>query len=70
MGQRIKNIIANLMFVAIGGFFFFHSKSYELYSAAEFGPGYYPRGLSAILIIVGILGIINSCYQISFKISK
>lgn len=70
MEQKIKNIIISLLFIAIGVFFFFHSRSYGIYSAANFGPGYYPMGLSAILVIVGLLGIFNSCYQILFKTSK
>ncbi len=43
------------MFIAIGLVFFVGANSYSIGSAARMGPGYFPRILGGILVVLGVL---------------
>lgn len=54
--MRIKNpkdFWSGLMFVALGGGFAWGALAYALGSSARPGPGYFPLGLGAILVLLG-----------------
>jgi hypothetical protein len=51
---RPKDFYAGLLFVAFGALAIFLGRSYPLGSAARMGPGYFPRLLGILLIVLGI----------------
>jgi Tripartite tricarboxylate transporter TctB family len=57
LNQFLKNkdLLAGLMFVAIGLVFFVGAYSYQMGTAARMGPGYFPRILGAIMVVLGLL---------------
>jgi Tripartite tricarboxylate transporter TctB family len=57
LNQFLKNkdLLAGLMFVAIGLVFFVGSYNYQMGTAARMGPGYFPRILGAIMVGLGLL---------------
>ncbi len=57
MNQFLKNkdLLAGLMFVAIGLVFFVGAYNYQMGTAARMGPGYFPRILGAIMFGLGAL---------------
>ena len=50
---RPKDLYAGLLFVAFGVFAIVVARDYPLGSAARMGPGYFPRLLGILLIILG-----------------
>jgi Tripartite tricarboxylate transporter TctB family len=50
-----KDLLAGLMFVAIGLVFFFGAYQYQMGTAARMGPGYFPRILGGIMFGLGLL---------------
>lgn len=55
-----KDLIAGVLFSVIGMAFFVGAGQHELGSASEMGPGYFPRLLAGILIVLGLLISIKS----------
>jgi hypothetical protein len=57
LNQFLKNkdLLAGLMFLAIGVIFFVGSYNYSMGTAARMGPGYFPRALGAILAVLGVI---------------
>jgi hypothetical protein len=50
---RPKDFYAGLLFVAFGAFAIVIARNYPLGSAARMGPGYFPRLLGILLIVLG-----------------
>jgi hypothetical protein len=50
-----KDLLAGLMFIAIGVVFFVGAYSYSMGTAARMGPGYFPRILGALMVVLGVL---------------
>lgn len=50
-----KDLLAGLMFVAIGATFWYGASSYQIGSAARMGPGWFPSVLGAIMTFLGVL---------------
>lgn len=50
-----KDLLAGLMFVAIGAAFWYEAGNYQLGSAARMGPGWFPKALGAMLTLLGVL---------------
>ena len=50
---RPKDFYAGLLFVAFGVFAIIIARNYPLGSAARMGPGYFPRLLGILLIVLG-----------------
>jgi hypothetical protein len=57
LNQFLKNkdLLAGLMFIAIGAIFLVGAYQYTMGNAARMGPGYFPRILGAIMLGLGIL---------------
>jgi Tripartite tricarboxylate transporter TctB family len=57
LNQFLKNkdLLAGLMFIAIGLVFFVGAYNYQMGTAARMGPGYFPRILGAIMVFLGLL---------------
>jgi hypothetical protein len=57
LNQFLKNkdLLAGLMFIAIGMIFFVGAYNYTMGTAARMGPGYFPRILGGLLVFMGIL---------------
>ena len=51
---RPKDFYAGLLFVAFGALAIFLGRSYPLGTAARMGPGYFPRLLGILLIVLGV----------------
>jgi putative tricarboxylic transport membrane protein len=54
-----KDFWAGLMFVGIGGFALVLGSSYTLGTAARMGPGYFPRILGLLLIVLGVIIVLS-----------
>lgn len=52
-----KDIIGGLLFTGIGGLALFIAWDYEFGSALRMGPGYFPRVVSALMLILGLIQI-------------
>lgn len=51
---RPKDFFAGLLFVAFGVFAIIIARDYPLGTAARMGPGYFPRLLGMLLIVLGV----------------
>ena len=52
-----KSSYAGIVLFAFGLMFFIYSFSYKMGSIALMGPGYFPRFISAILMMIGVITI-------------
>ena len=52
-----KNFWTGIIYLAVGLFGFYYSRSYPFGSASQMGPGYFPTVLSILLIFFGILAL-------------
>jgi len=50
-----KDLLAGLMFIAIGSVFFVGAYQYQMGTAARMGPGWFPRVLGGIMILLGAI---------------
>ena len=50
-----KDLLAGLMFVAIGAVFFVGAYQYQMGTAARMGPGWFPRVLGGIMMLLGVI---------------
>src|SRR5262245_12370040 len=53
--QNQKDFLAGLLFMSFGGAALVISQSYTIGTAARMGPGYFPRALGILLIVLGAL---------------
>jgi hypothetical protein len=54
-----KDLLAGAIFVAFGSATFWMAHSYEIGTAVEMGPGYFPAAIGAVLVVIGILAIVR-----------
>jgi hypothetical protein len=54
-----KDILAGVIFVAFGAATFFMAHRYDVGTALEMGPGYFPAAMALVLIGVGVGAIIR-----------
>ena len=52
-----KDILAGLVFVAFGAATWFLAHGYDIGSAVDMGPGYFPAAVGVVLAIVGVAAI-------------
>jgi hypothetical protein len=50
-----KDLLAGIMFIAIGVIFFVGAYNYQMGTTARMGPGYFPRILGGVLAALGIV---------------
>jgi hypothetical protein len=50
-----KDLLAGLMFMAIGTIFVVGAYNYQMGTAARMGPGYFPRILGGIMTVLGVV---------------
>ena len=55
-----KEVLASLMFVAVGGTFAIASLKHPMGTAASMGRGFFPLCVGAILVTIGVLMLIRS----------
>jgi hypothetical protein len=48
-----RDALAGLLFVSIGAFAFFAARDYPVGTLGEMGPGYFPRALGGLLMLIG-----------------
>lgn len=53
--QNQQNFWSGVMFVAIGLFFAFFARDYQMGTAAKMGPGYFPFWLGVIMSLLGAI---------------
>ena len=54
-----KDILAGLIFVLFGLLTFFKARDYEIGSALDMGPGYFPAAMGLVLVVLGIMGLVR-----------
>lgn len=59
MTFNLRDVIAGLLFVAIGGWFVASALDLELGTALRMGPGYFPLILASLLIFLGLLVVVR-----------
>ena len=50
-----KDLLAGLMFMAIGTIFVVGAYNYQMGTAARMGPGYFPRILGGLMTVLGVI---------------
>lgn len=58
--KNAQDFYAGLLFCAVGGAFAWGSMGYELGSAAQMGPGYFPLVLGLLLVVLGAVITVKS----------
>jgi hypothetical protein len=53
--QNPKDFLAGLLFMSFGGAALVMSQAYTIGTAARMGPGYFPRALGIVLVVLGAL---------------
>jgi hypothetical protein len=54
-----RDFLAGMLFLLIGGFAFYIALSYPFGSIDKMGPGYFPRVLSAVLAVFGLVTLVK-----------
>ena len=54
-----RDVGAGLIYTVLGGAMFWGALSYRLGTAGRMGPGYFPRVLAAILVVIGIVSLLR-----------
>jgi hypothetical protein len=57
--QQNRDFLAGMLFLLIGGIGFYVALSYSFGTLQKMGPGYFPRVLSGILIVFGIVTLVR-----------
>jgi hypothetical protein len=57
--QQNRDFLAGMLFLLIGGIGFYVALSYPFGSLEKMGPGYFPRVLSGILIVFGLVTLVR-----------
>lgn len=57
--QQNRDFLAGMLFLLIGGIGFYMALSYPFGTLEKMGPGYFPRVLSAILVIFGLVTLVR-----------
>ena len=58
--RAYKDLYAGLMFIGIGGLFYYFSKNFSMGSAVRMGPAYFPTILGALLMALGVIILIKA----------
>src|SRR5215204_3130214 len=53
--MRYEDVIAGLLLIALAAFGLWTSRTYPVGSAANMGPGYFPRAMCWIIIALGVI---------------
>ena len=59
----MKNLLTGVLFFSLGIFFNFYAREYEMGSAQEMGPGFYPYVISLLLLTTGLILILKEFYN-------
>ncbi len=54
-----KDILAGVIFILFGLLTHLKSRDYEIGSALDMGPGYFPAALGIVLVVLGLIGILR-----------
>ncbi len=65
-----KDVLAGLIYSAFGGLLFWGALGYKLGTAGDMGPGYFPRVLAVILIILGLISLVRGFLVRGEKIER
>ena len=65
-----KDFWAGLFFVAIGAFAVIVAFNYPMGTAARMGPGYFPRALGSLLMILGAMSVFRSFREKGERITR
>jgi hypothetical protein len=65
-----RDFWAGLLFIAIGAFAVAVAINYPMGTAARMGPGYFPRALGSLLVILGAFSVIRGLRQAGQPIMK
>jgi hypothetical protein len=58
--KNFKDFYTGILFVLFGGGFAWGATLYSMGTAAKMGPGYFPRMLGGLLILIGVVLLIRS----------
>ena len=54
-----KDVLAGLVYIAFGGLMIWGALGYRLGTAGDMGPGYFPRVLAVVLMILGLISLVR-----------
>jgi len=57
--QQNRDFLAGMLFLLIGGIGFYVALSYPFGTLQKMGPGYFPRVLSGVLIVFGLVTLVR-----------
>lgn len=60
MTINLRDVVAGVLFVALGAWFVVSALELELGTALRMGPGYFPLVLAALLILLGVLIVVRA----------
>jgi len=58
--RALKDLLAGLLYLAIGGAALFFARSYPFGSAFRMGPGYFPMVCGGVLVLLGTILVLRS----------
>ncbi len=61
----LTELLAGVMFIAIGGLALFLGRGYPMGSALDMGPGYIPRIVAFGLIGMGAIGVVRGVLRVT-----
>ena len=65
-----KDFWAGVLFVAIGAFAVVVAFNYPMGTAARMGPGYFPRALGSLLMLLGAMSVVRSFREKGAKVMR
>jgi len=65
-----KDFWAGVLFVAIGAFAVVVAFNYPMGTAARMGPGYFPRALGSLLMLLGAMSVVRSFREKGGKVMR
>ena len=54
-----KDLLAGLIFVVFGGATFLMARRYDVGTATDMGPGYFPAAIGLVLVAIGAMAIVR-----------
>ncbi len=54
-----KDIVGGLLFASVGGFALYASWGYDVGTTLRMGPGYFPRAISGLMLVFGLIQLIQ-----------
>lgn len=70
MTFNLRDVIAGVLFVAIGAWFVVSALELEIGTALRMGPGYFPLILAGVIVLLGVLIVVRAMRDQPAEIGK